>query len=98
MNDKIKFVFVNIIPKASFHVHLAYLVGWYTAPFFLASLFNNVSGLHSYTNNEKINAMPDNTQQIYIECTNVLVLSFDGYQPAAGAIKALITVPNKAPT
>ena len=45
-----------------------------------------------------MNAIPDNTQQIYIECTNVLVLSFDGYQPAAGAMKALITVPNKPPT
>ena len=98
MNDKIKLEFVNTIPNASFHVHLAYLVGWYTTPFFLASLFNNVSGLHSYTNNENMNAIPDNMQQIYIECTNVFVLSFAGYQPAAGAIKALITVPNKPPT
>ena len=27
MNDKIKLVFVKIIPNASLHVHLAYLVG-----------------------------------------------------------------------
>ena len=26
-NDKIKFLFVNIILKASLHVHLTYLVG-----------------------------------------------------------------------
>ena len=47
INDKIKFVFVKTILKASPQVHLAYLVGWYTAPLFFVALFNNVSGLHS---------------------------------------------------
>ena len=100
INDKIKFVFVKTILKASLQVHLAYLVGWYTAPLFFVALFNNVSGLHSFTNNENINDKPHNTQQIYIEWIYVISSAFSpvfGYHLAAGAIKALITVPNKPP-
>jgi len=98
VNNKLTLPKTNL--KASPHVHYAYLTGVYFTPFFLQALLSNITGLHSLTKNENINAKPDNIPQIYIEWTNVILLPSTGsdeYQPAAGAMKALITVPNKPP-
>ena len=67
-----KFGLANTTLNASPQVHYAYLTGVYFTPFFLQALLIKTTGLHSLTKNENTNDTPDNTPQIYIECTNVI--------------------------